>query len=438
MSNQMQMDEVKSKRQGEPAPANTPETAATVPAPAAAHSEKTPAPAAKKGSGGPRPLFVLIVMLAAIAGILFGAKVLVRVWTHESTDDAFIDGHVILVAPKIAGRVETVNVVDNQEVKKGDVLVKIDPRDYDAVVAQRQAALDVAKAKEVSSEAAVKQNDANIETMKAGVESLFASQQATKLTTALSHSDLTREQSLIKTGVVSAQDFEHSKSAADTADATLTSKQKEVDAAMAYVDYARAQKASAEAQLEAAKADVTQAQAELGQAQLQQSYTVITAPEDGRVTSKSVEEGNYVQVGQSLLAVVPSEVWVTANFKETQITYMKPGQETEVEVDAYPGRKLKAHVDSIQAGSGARFSLLPPENATGNFVKVVQRVPVKIVFDEQPEVQRALGPGMSAVPEIAVRGEGEVFTIVGIIAGVAILLVIVIGFMLLGKGRREA
>ena len=145
-------------------------------------------------------------------------------------------------------------------------------------------------------------------------------------------------------------------------------------------------------------------EAELHQAELQESYTKITAPEAGRVTNKSIEPGDYVQVGQPLFAIVSPKVWVTANFKETQLTDMRPGQPAEIEVDAYPSRSLRGHVDSIQAGSGARFSLLPPENATGNFVKVVQRVPVKIVLDEQPNVQQVLGPGMSAVPDVKVKG----------------------------------
>jgi membrane fusion protein (multidrug efflux system) len=160
----------------------------------------------------------------------------------------------------------------------------------------------------------------------------------------------------------------------------------------------------------------------LRQAKLQESYTKVIAPEAGRVTNKSVEAGNYIQVGQPLFAIVPPTVWVTANFKETQLAEMRPGQPTEVEVDAYPARALHGHVDSIQAGSGARFSLLPPENATGNFVKVVQRVPVKIVLDEQPGVQQVLGPGMSAVPDVKVSNSASALIKVVIVAGLALLL----------------
>jgi membrane fusion protein (multidrug efflux system) len=155
--------------------------------------------------------------------------------------------------------------------------------------------------------------------------------------------------------------------------------------------------------VQTASADIEQAKANVLQAQLNLSYTKIYAPEDGRVTKKAVEEGTFVQVGQALLALVPQDFWVTANFKETQLAQMQVGQPVAIKVDAYPDKVFKGHVDSFQTGTGARFSLLPPENATGNYVKVVQRVPVKIVFDEQPDPQHPLGPGMSVEPEVEVK-----------------------------------
>ena len=171
----------------------------------------------------------------------------------------------------------------------------------------------------------------------------------------------------------------------------------------------------------------------LAQAELQLSYTKAVAPEDGRVTTKAVEPGDYVQVGQNLMGLVTPEVWVTANFKETQITHMHPGEPVTVSVDAYPDRELNAHIDSIQAGSGARFSLLPPENATGNFVKVVQRVPVKIVFDEKPEVQQVLGPGMSAVPDVRVKSSTGPALVITVLAAIVILAVVVAALAWLKK-----
>jgi membrane fusion protein (multidrug efflux system) len=155
--------------------------------------------------------------------------------------------------------------------------------------------------------------------------------------------------------------------------------------------------------VETVRAEIEQARAAVQQAELELSYTTIVAPEAGRITRKSVEAGAYVQVGQALLAVVSDDLWIVANFKETQLTNMTPGQPVEISVDAYPHALFKGHVDSIQAGTGAHFSLLPPENATGNYVKVVQRVPVKIVFDAPPDPQHALAPGMSVVPEVKIR-----------------------------------
>jgi membrane fusion protein, multidrug efflux system len=176
------------------------------------------------------------------------------------------------------------------------------------------------------------------------------------------------------------------------------------------LDYAAADAQAAAAQLEAAKKQVlmadaktAQSQANVQQAQLNLSYTKIYAPQDGTVTNKSVEIGEFVTIGQPLLAIVAKDVWVVANYKETQLRHMRVGQKATISVDAYPHKKLKGHVDSIQEGTGARFSLLPPENATGNYVKVVQRVPVKIVFDEEPNALTRLAPGMSVVPEVKVR-----------------------------------
>lgn len=158
-----------------------------------------------------------------------------------------------------------------------------------------------------------------------------------------------------------------------------------------------------EAGVKTASAAVQQAEAKVRQAELNLSYTQVIAPEDGRVTRRVVEPGSYIQPGQSLMAIVPRHYWVIANFKETQLTHMRAGQPVEIKVDAYPGHKVKGHVESIQSGAGARFSLFPPENATGNYIKVVQRVPVKIIFDDDPDTQFVLGPGMSVDPKVRVK-----------------------------------
>jgi membrane fusion protein (multidrug efflux system) len=243
--------------------------------------------------------------------------------------------------------------------------------------------------------------------------------------------DLSRYQEMAKTQTVSAQDLDHAKTAEHITATDLIAAQKKVDAQNAAVKEAEAALKAAKANLRKANArlitaqsapqriqqsrfqahvsgsNVDKAKADMAQSQLNLSYTKIVAPCDGFVTKKTVEPGQFVQAGQSLLAIVPREVWVTANFKETQLTRMKPGQPVEIKVDAYPDRHLHGHVDSIQRGTGAIFSLLPPENATGNYVKVTQRVPVKIVFNQQEgDVPVLLAPGMSVVPDVDVGAEG--------------------------------
>ncbi|HEX4667583.1 MAG TPA: HlyD family secretion protein [Chthoniobacterales bacterium] len=370
---------------------------------------------------------VLIFAIAYVATIFFHSL------THESTDDAFIDAHIVSVAPKVAGKISAVKVSDNELVKKGQALLEIDPRDIDAAVAQKQAALEVAKAHLDNAQMSAEQAAAHVNTVMAGFASLQASTDAAAADTEKLKGDLARNKDLIESGAISKQDFQHSLSDVASSEATLESKKRQLQAAKALAEEAKKQAGSARAQVNAAQAEVAEAQAELRQAELQKSYTTITAPEAGRVTNKSIEPGNYVQVGQPLFAIVPQHVWVTANFKETQLTNMRPGQPVEVEVDAYPSRALHGHVDSIQAGSGARFSLLPPENATGNFVKVVQRVPVKIALDEQPGVQEVLGPGMSAVPDVKVKGGFGPAVTVSIVALLATLLVVGATIWWLGK-----
>lgn len=313
-----------------------------------------------------RPGVIAGITAVVILGILYGATIVFHSMTHQSTDDAFIDVHVVSVAPKIAGRVAMVHVADNQLVKRGDVLIDIDPRDFQAALAQAKANLAKDKATETQAEANEK-----------------------------------RALDLFSKSVISAQERD-----ANIAAAKSNSGNVEADAAA------------------------------VKQAQLNLTYTKIKAPIEGRITNKSVATGDYIQVGQRLMALVPPRVWVTANFKETQLRNMRPGQTATISVDAYPGLKLQGHVDSIQAGSGAAFSLLPPENATGNYVKVVQRVPVKIIFDQAPEAQHVLGPGMSVVPEVKIAsGFGPAIKVI-VGAGVIIAAVIIGATWWIGKIRR--
>jgi len=308
---------------------------------------------------------------------------------YESTDDAFIEAHVMQISPKISEKVFRVWVKDNQEVKKGDLLVELDAGDNLAIYHQAQANLASSEAKLVQAKAQLASNLATLAQNRASTdESKAAADNAA--------AEMQRSQGLKKTGVISQRDF-------DTAQMQALSTKAAVNSAWQKASASESDVSVAEAQVKSEEAQVEQAKALLDTATLRLSYTKLYAPEDGRVTRKNVEVGNYVQSGSALMAVVSHEVWVVANYKETQLNHMRPGQPVKIRVDAYPELRLEGKVDSIQAGTGARFSLLPAENATGNFVKVVQRDPVKILITNMPKNAPLLAPGMSVVPTVNVR-----------------------------------
>jgi membrane fusion protein (multidrug efflux system) len=351
-----------------------------------------------------RVVMTLGVALLFALGVICGLNYIVHSAAYQSTDDAFIEGHIIPVSAKVAGRVQSVYVVDNQAVKKGDPVVELDPRDFDAAAHQKSAALQSSQAQAAAAQAALQQAIAHVKTTQATVESDQATAVADAALNDKAQNDFKRYEDLYKTKVVSPSDVDQFRAAAKSAQATLDAAGKKVLSDEALVDEARAQVDAFAGLVQAVTAQIHESDANLATAKLNQSYTQIFAPESGWVTEKSVEPGQYVQVGQSLFALVQEDVWVTANFKEDQIRSMRPGQTVEVAVDALHDRKFRGHIDSIQAGSGARFSLLPPENATGNYVKVVQRVPVKILFDEPLNSGTGLpiGPGESVVPSVEI------------------------------------
>jgi len=301
------------------------------------------------------------VILAAL-GLIWVLVYAIRSMSRESTDDAFITGHIISVSARVSGYVDKVLANDNQSVQQGDVLVELDPRDF-------QVNLDMASANLSTAQAAEKQSQA---------QSSVASVEASR-----TEKDYNRYKQLF--------------------DANAGIAQQQLDNASAAARSAQAQLESANSQIAAAQARVAEAKAAVEQAQLNLSYTKIITPQAGLVTKKSVEQGEHISTGQPLLAIVTPEIWVIANFKETQLKNMKPGQLAKIRVDAHPQKTFKGHVDSIQSGTGSIFSLLPPENATGNYIKVVQRVPVKIVFDEDPNDVNMLSPGMSVMPVVKIR-----------------------------------
>jgi membrane fusion protein (multidrug efflux system) len=423
-----------------------------------------------------KPLLIVGVIALVAAGIAY------RMWAShfQTTDDAFVEAHVVQVSPRVAGHVARVLVTDNQQVRAGDLLAELDSADLDMQLAQAQAGVDEARAEleraqvnveltSVTAHAAYQQAtagstaaqaqvgsaqaqlttnqnrtgeaQATIQTAQANSEQARSSLKAAQADATRLAADAKRSAALFASKTISREEYEHALTASQAASARVNAAQDQLNAALAVVaqaqaaqkasqstveqyrsqvgaaeaalqeaqarqqaaDVAEKQIAAARAQLETAQADLKSAEAKRQQARLELSYTKITAPADGQVTRRTVEAGNYVQTGQALMALVRSEKWVVANFKETQLKLMRPGQEAEVKVDSYKGKKLRARVDSIQSGTGSRFSLLPAENATGNFVKVVQRVPVKLVFTEPLPGDAFVAPGGSVEARVRVK-----------------------------------
>ena len=347
------------------------------------------------------PLFIWPATAALAVLLFFALSYLNNFLTHESTDDAFVEGHVVSIAPRISGQVLAVHVLDNQLVRSNDLLVEIDPADYAMTVAQKQSAADAQESSYKLALAGFELMRVKVTTAGAVAQESKADAAAAEATAARAKADFERSQELRKQNTISQQEFDSAQAVAQQAEANLNAARQKAAADESRITEAGAQLNATEAGVSMALAQFRQAQTGVQSAQLDLSYTKIFAPSEGRVTRKAVEAGDYVQTGQTLLSIVPNEVWVVANFKESQLKHMKPGQPALVEIDAL-GKTLRAHVDSIQAGSGARFSLLPPENATGNYVKVVQRVPVKIVFNEPLPADHTIGPGLSVSPDVQV------------------------------------
>jgi len=411
--------------------------------------------------------YVVLIALVVVVGAIYGYRWWQHLQAHVSTDDAFITGRIAPVSARVSGHVIKVLVTDNQDVQSGDVLVQLDPRDFEVALSEARAAAEAVRAdlknatltvpltddttRSAASQAAaalaaveqgtemsrhdLEQRRSELRAKQAAVVSADANVRAATADFDRARLDRDRLAELFKAQLVARQDLDHAESALQSARATLDAARGRLGqandealqaaaavqsqtAALAQatrrVDEARATLASAESQrqqvgvrrtqVDAAQGRLDQALANLSQAELNLVYTTIRAPMKGRVTKKTVELGQVVQPGQLLLSVVDlKDVWVIGNFKETELTDVRPGQAAGITVDTYPGVVFRGRVDSIQAGSGAVFSLLPPENASGNFVKVVQRVPVKLVFEPGETDKHVLVPGMSVVPTITVR-----------------------------------
>jgi membrane fusion protein, multidrug efflux system len=326
---------------------------------------------------------------ALIVFVLVAAHFVIPGWYSESTDDAYVTAHLTTVTAKVPAYVQMLHVDDNDRVKAGGLLVELDPRDY-------VVAVDLAQANLVAAEDRRKEADNRVSIAAADVAQARAELDVARANSVLAAANLERLLAVSDARAVSSERVDTGKAAADSTAATVAAAQTKVRSALASAELARVE-------VSTATATVAQAQAALDQAKLNLSYTTISAVEDGTVANKTVEDGNYVQPGQMLLVLVPSKLYVIANFKETQLERIKPGQPATVHVDAFPKLRLRGHVDSLQRGTGSVFALLPPENATGNFVKVVQRVPVKILFDDPREALKWISPGMSVEAEVRFR-----------------------------------
>jgi len=380
----------------------------------------------------------LVVLACAVLALAAGIGYYLYSRAFESTDNAFIDGSVVQISPRVPGQILHVYVQDNQHVNKGDLIAEIEPDDYQTQLAQAAAGLKTTTAHEagaqtgmdltsVVSEAVLVQATAGlgashdqVSVLRARVTQDEAAMRAAEAEARRASDDALRYKALHERDEVSRQLLDRAETAARASAANLDAARQEVAAASAQLELVEKQVQQAkgklqeaqsapmqvrvrESDLKSASSQKEQQGAAVRQAELNLSYTKIFAPESGYITKKSVEPGNFVQPGQVLMALVSDRLWVTANFKETQLERMRAGQPVTIKVDAYPQLKLHGHIDSIQSGSGARFSLLPPENATGNYVKVVQRVPVKILVDDAPAPEFRLGPGLSVIPEVKVR-----------------------------------
>ena len=302
----------------------------------------------------------LVILALVLIGWLYFS-------TFETTDDAFVEGHIIRVSPKVTGIIEKLYIDDNEHVKKGQLLLTIDDRDYKVKYEQAKAAYEMALYRQKS--AVVDKNAAQTD-MK------------------VAQQDFDRYKNLYEKGAVSQQEYDRAKSKYDLAKANLATAQQNV--------FSKEKNKVADAELKRLEALMNQAKLEL-------SYTKIFASEDGKITNRSAEEGAYINAGAPLFSIVPDKRWVVANFKETQLDKIRVGQKVKIKVDAYPHLKLYGVVDSIQSSTGAKTSMFPPENAVGSYVKVVQRVPVKIVFTSKIEPQYSIEPGMSVVPKVYVK-----------------------------------
>lgn len=348
------------------------------------------------------PVFLIILAVIVIAGSWYGITKYQYSQHNEDTDDAQIGADISPVIPRVAGYITDIRVRDNQNVKKGDTLLVLDNRDYLIKVQQAEAALEIAKSSLGTARATTTAAKANIATSQASVGTVDAQIEAAKVTLWRASQDFERYENLFKDHSITQQQYEQASAAKQTAEKQLAILQEQKKQAQQQTNAVAVQSNATGAQINVAEATIHQREVDVDAAKLNLSYTVITAAQDGLVSKINVQPGQFVQAGQPVFSLVHSNnVWVIANFKETQLDKMKEGQKVTVKVDAYPGHKFDAVLSSFSPATGSTFSLLPPDNASGNFVKVVQRLPVKIEFtNANDSLVKKLRAGMNVFVDV--------------------------------------
>ena len=346
-------------------------------------------------------VFGIILAVIVVLGTIWGVTKYIHGQHHEETEDAQVEADISPIIPKVAGYVERLFVDDNKTVKAGDTLVILDDRDLKLKVLQAVAALENAKANLASIQASYSAAQENVLSSKSNLDASEGAIEIAKVRARRAEQDFKRYQELIKTNSITQQQYEQAEAERDATAKQLEVAQRQREASFRETSSKKAQSGVSEKNISLARTLVEEREADLKYAQLQLSYAYILAPSSGVISRKNVQPGQYIQAGQSLFALVTeTQKWIVANFKETQLTKMKPGQNVEIEVDAFPGETFTGKIESLSPATGAKFALLPPDNASGNFVKVVQRIPVKILLTEKAEKSSLLRAGMNVIVDV--------------------------------------
>jgi membrane fusion protein, multidrug efflux system len=366
--------------------------------------EETKSQETKANNNGRKKLGAVVLAVIMIIGAVSLFFYLGYKATHITTDDAYVDGSIHTIASKVTGTVANIYVKDNQAVKKGDLLLEIDQADYSVKLNEASSGVGAEKAKlvEISTQIEVSKNQ--LSELTAGLEAAKANLELQEANLKQAERDSLRAENLYKSETISLDRYEKTRTAQTVAEAQVKAAREQVVKAEKALETQKSVVRQVESLKAAQGSAVMEKEAKFDAAQLNYGYTKIYAPSDGYISKKSVELGNQIQAGQPLMALVSlDDIYIAANYKETQLEKIRPGQKVKIKVDTYPGKRFSGKVESIMAGTGAVFSLFPPENATGNYVKVVQRIPVKIVIDRNMDSDHMLRIGMSVVPTVLIK-----------------------------------